>query len=143
MKNKEHRKKKKGAMKTQIKTCDGFSASERGRTASERFGRSADHQKKTSKRAAMNAQVKTVSKAFGVRAIRPLGASSNKQSTKGAMKAQKADVSKAFSSSSNQKSKRAAMEVDTLAGFVIIVIFLVVIITIILKNKEFIQRLLP
>lgn len=35
------------------------------------------------------------------------------------------------------------MEVDTLAGFVIIVIFLVVIITIILKNKEFIQRLLP
>ncbi len=72
-----------------------------------------------SKRASMNAQVKNVSKAFGVRAIRPLGASSNKQSTKG------------------------AMEVDTLAGFVIIVIFIVVIITIMLKNKEFIQRLLP
>lgn len=43
----------------------------------------------------------------------------------------------------NNKKKKGAMEVDTLAGFVIIVIFLVVIITIILKNKEFIQRLLP
>lgn len=43
----------------------------------------------------------------------------------------------------SKSGKKGALEVDTLAGFVIIVIFIIVIITIILKNKEFIQRLLP
>ncbi len=39
--------------------------------------------------------------------------------------------------------KKGALEVDTLAGFVVIVILLIVVIGIILKNKDFIQRLLP
>lgn len=42
-----------------------------------------------------------------------------------------------------RERKKGALEVDTLAGFVIIVVFIIVILTIILKNKEFIQRLLP
>lgn len=42
-----------------------------------------------------------------------------------------------------QKKKRGALEADTLAGFVVIVVLLIVIIGIILKNKDFIQRILP
>lgn len=67
----------------------------------------------------------------------------NDKKKKGAMKPQMKIYDGVSADHQKKPSKKAALEVDTLAGFVIIVIFIVVIITIMLKNKEFIQRLLP